>query len=347
MTGLSPQDRWLAFDIGGANIKAAHAEGPAGSIPFELWKRPEDLPGVLRVLAATFPEFDRVALTMTAELCDCFATKAEGVQAVVQAVLSLTTADRLAIWGTDGQFHTVAGIEAQPALAAASNWLALAEVAARLVPQGPGLLIDIGTTTTDLIPLRDGHAVPRGRTDTQRLQAGELEYVGTRRTPVCAIAAALEYRGGPVSLAAELFATTLDVYLTLGEIPPDPTDDATADGRPATVEAAHDRLARMVCADRTEFSAGDAQALARSAHQALLRRLRAAVERGMAALGPPRAVVLAGTGSFLARALAQEVLQPGDPIYGLAELWGGDASGAGCAHALVQLAVERLAGDRA
>ena len=35
--------RWLALDIGGANIKAAHSREQSRTLPFELWKRPDDL----------------------------------------------------------------------------------------------------------------------------------------------------------------------------------------------------------------------------------------------------------------------------------------------------------------
>jgi (4-(4-[2-(gamma-L-glutamylamino)ethyl]phenoxymethyl)furan-2-yl)methanamine synthase len=57
--------------------------------------------------------------------------------------------------------------------------------------------------------------------------------VGVRRTPVCALATELPFRGHPTGLAAELFAATLDVYLTLGEIAPNSKDLSTANGRPA------------------------------------------------------------------------------------------------------------------
>ena len=59
---------WIALDIGGANIKGAHESGVARSMTFELWKRPDALADVLRTFAGGFPSFDRVALTMTAEL---------------------------------------------------------------------------------------------------------------------------------------------------------------------------------------------------------------------------------------------------------------------------------------
>src|ERR1700730_18065136 len=69
---------WLALDVGGANIKAAHTSGAARALPFELWKRPDELAPVLSGLVRTFPDARWLALTMTAERCDCYATKTEG-----------------------------------------------------------------------------------------------------------------------------------------------------------------------------------------------------------------------------------------------------------------------------
>jgi probable H4MPT-linked C1 transfer pathway protein len=334
------QESWLALDVGGANIKAAHTAGPARTLPFELWKRPEELSQVLAALAATFPPCNHVALTMTAELCDCYPTKHVGVNAVLDAVLDALPGRPLVVWGVDGQFHDLSEIRDQPGLAAAANWLALATLVARLVPEDVGILIDIGTTTTDLIPLQDGRVAARGRTDTERLQNGELVYAGVRRTPICALATELPYRGEPTGLAAEVFASTLDVYLVLGEIAADPKDLSTADGRPATRSAARDRLARMIGTDRDTFTDDDATAFAHAADEALLARLEAVAGRACRTVGRPRSAIVAGSGEFLARRLAHRVIEPGGTILGLNQAWGTVASSAGCAHALLVLAIE-------
>jgi probable H4MPT-linked C1 transfer pathway protein len=336
-------DRWVALDIGGANIKIAHGGGRALTVPFEVWKRPDELGRAIAAAIATLPPGDHAAVTMTAELCDCFPTKRVGVNAVLDAVLEGLPRQTIAIWGVDGEFHRVDDIRRQPLLAAAANWLALATLAARLIPESRGVLIDIGSTTTDLVPLDRGRVAARGRSDTERLQLGELVYAGTRRTPVCALATELSFRGVPTGLAAEIFASTLDVYLTLGDIPPDPRDLSTADGRPATVSCARDRLARMVGADREGFSADDALAFAQEADQCLLRRLQLVAERAcQPTIGRPAAAVVAGSGEFLARRLAQRIIEPGGTIIGFREAWGAVASSAGCAHALAALAFERL-----
>src|SRR5258708_819144 len=135
----------------------------------------------------------------------------------------------------------MAGARKSPLQVAAANWLALATYAGRFVPEGPALLLDIGTTTTDIIPLFNGKPIPRGRTAPERLASCELVYTGVRRTPRCALMGSCG--------AAEFFAPTLDVHLILDFIAEDPADCNTADGRPATKTAAHARLARMMCAD--------------------------------------------------------------------------------------------------
>ena len=207
-------------------------------------------------------------------------------------------------------------------------------------------MIDIGTTTSDLIPLDSGRVAARGRNDTERLQTGELVYAGVRRTPICALATELPLRGIPTGLAAELFASTLDVYLILGEIESEPANLSTADGRPATADAARDRLARMVGADRDGFSALDAISFAQAADECLIERLRQAAERVCAAtIGQPAAAVVSGSGSFLARRLADRLIGLGGAVIDLKDAWGEVAASAGCALALLSLAEERLGGD--
>jgi (4-(4-[2-(gamma-L-glutamylamino)ethyl]phenoxymethyl)furan-2-yl)methanamine synthase len=337
---------WIGLDIGGANIKIAHEDGNARTVPFEVWKRPDELGKAIAAAAAALPASDRAAVTMTAELCDCYTAKTVGVNAVLDAVLEGLPAFSIVVWGVDGEFHSVAEARRQPHLAAAANWLALANLAARSIPDSRGLLIDIGSTTTDLIPLEHGRVAARGRSDTGRLQTGELVYAGVRRTPVCALATELPLRGIVTGLAAEIFASTLDVYLTLGDVADSPSDLSTADGRPATVEAARDRLARMVGADRDGFSHDDAHAFAHSADECLTQRLVLAAERASAAtIGRPTVAVVAGSGEFLARRVARRIIETDGPIISLREVWGTVASSAGCAFALVKLAAERFRPD--
>jgi probable H4MPT-linked C1 transfer pathway protein len=322
----------LGLDIGGANLKAAHSCGAARVKPFELWRQRAALPGALYALIDGLPPWDRLAVTMTGELCDCFETKREGVQVILDAAEKVSGGKRVLVWLTDGRLVELAEARRVPLLAAASNWLALATFAGRYAPHGPALLIDIGSTTTDIVPLLDGRPVPRGRTDSERMQFQELVYTGVRRTPVCALV-------GP-GVAAELFATILDVYLLLDQVPENPTDCGTADGRPATRPFAHARLARMLGGDGETCDQTITREMAKSvaAHQLVV--VRQALYKALSTLpGLPNTVVLSGSGEFLARfALMQWVPEVPWRLVSLTDQLGPVISQAAPAYALAILA---------
>ena len=329
----------VGLDIGGANLKAAHVSGKACLQPFALWRNPAGLPEALRRLLRLLPPFDQLAVTMTGELCDCFATRREGVLAILDAVEAVAKITPTRIWLTTGRFAALPEVRRDPLQAAAANWLALAAYVGRFAPKGCALLVDIGSTTTDLVPLAEGKPIPRARVDSERLHSRELIYTGVRRTPVCALLGA--------DGAAELFATTLDVYLTLAKLPDDETDRDTADGKPATRAHAHARLARMLCADVETTTDDERRNLAlRICHrQALL--IRQGMDRVAQDLPSiPAAVILSGSGEFLARAaleLPPDVpgrLAPLHNAISLKERHTPEISRAACAYALAVLASE-------
>ena len=116
----------LGLDVGGANLKAAHAGGAARSRPFALWKNPGGLADALRGLIAEMPSAELLAVTMTGELCDCFESKRQGVIAILDAVEEAAAGKPIRVWRTDGQFVDLAAARNTPLKAAAANWLALA-----------------------------------------------------------------------------------------------------------------------------------------------------------------------------------------------------------------------------
>jgi probable H4MPT-linked C1 transfer pathway protein len=335
--------RVVGLDIGGANLKAADSDGKATTRPFAVWKTPEKLAAEIGQLLDGFARPDAIALTMTAELADCYRTKREGVDAVLAAVELSAAAIPVAVWQTAGRFVTPREAREAPLLAAAANWHALATFVGRLAAEGAAILIDVGTTTTDLIPLVDGVPMSVGRTDCERLQSGELVYSGVKRTPVCALVATSPFRGQDCPLAAEFFATTLDVYLTLRDLPEDPHDMQTANGRPATVAAAHDRLARCLCCDTTEFSAQDAVLMSQFIAQAQRRQIARGIGAVLAAQrSTPARLLISGAGSFLAeRTVADHGRLAGAETIKLSDHLGPAIAEAACAFAVARLAVER------
>ena len=329
--------KWLAFDIGGANLKAADGDGFAVVEPFLLWQKPEQLAPALRAMVAMVPAVDHLAVTMTGELADCFRTKREGVCSVLDAVERAADGRHTRIYLTDGRLVTPAVARAHPLAAAASNWHALATFAGRLVPSGTALLVDIGTTTCDVVPLVDGLPAAAGHNDPERMSHGELVYTGVERSPLCAVLAETSWQGRPLPLAHEMFATMWDVYITLGDLVEEPDSVHTADGRAATKEAALDRLARSVCADREMFSASDARELAARAAAAQMEIIAKAMRQVVDRAGRPACVVVSGRGEWLAHRVLDELGLSSQRI-SLAEQLGPEISIAATAHALAVLA---------
>jgi (4-(4-[2-(gamma-L-glutamylamino)ethyl]phenoxymethyl)furan-2-yl)methanamine synthase len=326
----------LGLDIGGANLKAATPDGRAAAVPFPLWKQPDSLPATLAELVARFPDAGELAVTMTGELCDCFPTKRDGVRHILAAVEAAFPGCRIGVWSTAGRFLSVGAANADHMKVAAANWHGLATYAGRFAPEGTAILIDTGSTTTDVIPLVDGAPRPVGRTDPERLRSGELVYTGVRRTPICALL-------GP-AVAAEFFATAHDSHVLLGHLPEEPDNRSTADGRPMTRENARARLSRMLGGDPHLTAEPEALDLARRAFVAQRAAIAGGIRRVVDRLPrPPRAVLLSGSGAFLAGAAWDDGAAVGGPrarVSSLTDRLGPDLSTAACAYAVAVLATE-------
>ncbi len=329
---------WLALDIGGANLKAADGRGYAASHHFALWKDSKRLAAKLRRLIAEAPPADHLAVTMTGELADCFSSKKAGVLFILKAVEQAADGRHTRIYLNDGRLVAPPVVVAQPLAAASSNWHALASYCTRLVKTGVALLIDIGSTTTDIVPLCDGQVQCVGHTDSDRLLAGELVYSGIERSPVCALVRTLTYRGWHCPIAQEVFATTRDAYLLLDDLLEAPEDRHTADGQPATKQAAALRMARMISADDDQYDMDDVMRWATEVTQAQRELIVKAISGVLNRIGQPlTTVILSGHGEFLGRRIAAQ-LECQKPFISLSEQLGPDASRCAPAHALAALA---------
>jgi probable H4MPT-linked C1 transfer pathway protein len=301
----------MGWDIGGVNTKGARLEESSGlpsrsvCLPYELQREPAALGSVLRSAAEQLggTARDRHAITMTAELSQAFRTKREGIAFVLDAVESVFPADRLHVYTVAGKFVSPREARNRTFEVAASNWSATAHWVARLVPTC--LLIDIGSTTADLIPIVGGEVVTAGRTDPERLRSGELIYTGALRTPVEAVGRQVPFGTGSAGLAAEGFAIMGDVHLWLGRLTPDQYTCATPDGRPATREYAGERLARAVCADREMLDGLDLEAIAQALAADQHRLLAGALTELRRRHPPIDTAVITGLGEFLAAEAAR------------------------------------------
>jgi probable H4MPT-linked C1 transfer pathway protein len=302
----------IGWDIGGANIKAARIEcaGSDAAIveqPFALWREPHRLIDMLTGIGRRLGPVPVMAVTMTAELADCFATKREGVAFVIDAVDRAFPAVDARMYGVDGSFRSPETARERPDLVAAANWMASATVAARAFPNA--IFVDVGSTTTDVVPLVRGRVRACGRTDPARLGSGELVYTGALRTPVCAIVRSVWMQGASCRVAAEHFAIAADAHRWLGRITDDEYTCETPDGRGTGREECGARLARMVCADRETVACEDVTTIASTVARAQVRQIAVALRQVIRRLGAdsPRDAIVVGCGAFLARAAAAAV----------------------------------------
>ncbi len=272
----------IGLDVGGANIKMAVLQVVNDKTKlievsreyFPLWiKGKRGLEIKLQEIANRFRgKKHSVALCMTAELCDVYETKSEGVLHVVESVIkAFRNADNIFVVGVDLKLHSPDETSRDPLKYAATNWAANAWLASKLLDLG--VLVDMGSTTTSIIPVVEHRPVIWGLNDPEKLTCGELLYIGTLRTSVSEIVDRLPYKGRLAEVCHEKFASTGDVNLLLGKISPDIYITETFDGRGRSIEEAAARLARTICASLELMNLQEVIELARYVYEIIVHKL--------------------------------------------------------------------------
>ena len=300
----------FGWDLGGAHLKLAvlDADGNlarVAHVPCPLWLGLEHLERALRQSAGA-PLHARHALTMTGELVDLFPDRATGVAEILATFRRVVEGSEPLVFAGN-RFLDAPAAKAAWAEVASANWLASATLAATRLPEA--LVLDIGSTTTDVTLIANGRVQARGGNDHERLASEELVYSGVVRTPLAMVADRVPFSGDWVAMIAELFATTGDLYRISGELDPRFDQSPTADGRPRSREASMRRLARMIGCDFETAAAPEWERLARWLAHAQLERIQRACARVLSRglIGPDAPVVGLGVGSFLAARLAADM----------------------------------------
>ena len=283
----------IGWDLGGANLKLARIDGRRAvevtQIPCPLLQDASKFDAALAEALPLCPAGAVHAVTMTGELSDVFSDLADGVAYLVAMMREATDGEAIFYGGRAGFLHDVGAVEHAFDVASA-NWHASATFVSRFFPDA--LLVDAGTTTTDLVPLKDGAVAARGYSDGERLAEGELVYSGAVRTPVMAIARTAPFRGRMQGVAAERFATMADVWRLVGELPAGADPYPTPDLKGKSTQESARRLARMLGRDATAADLLALTDLARYFADCQLAEIEAAALALMAREGPARATWL-------------------------------------------------------
>lgn len=256
------------FDIGGANTDIAVVDFDSqGNITgirtdfkyFPMWLKKDELgEALLGLLGDDLENISAVGVCMTAELVDAYKTKKEGVIDIAKKSKESFSVPTGFI-GLNGVLSFEKLIE-RPDEVAAANWIATAKIASKI--EENCIMIDTGSTTTDIIPVKDGSECAKGRSDLERLKTGELVYSGTLRTNVAAIVDKVPLNNESVRVSSELFAIIADVHMVLGNITGEDYTCSTPDGAGKSKEDCMRRISRVICGDLDMLSQQDIENIA-------------------------------------------------------------------------------------
>jgi (4-(4-[2-(gamma-L-glutamylamino)ethyl]phenoxymethyl)furan-2-yl)methanamine synthase len=317
----------VGWDVGGAHLKAARAEDDRVVTAVQV---ASPLRFGLDALSAAFADArgrmgtaDCHLITMTGELADTFASRADGVGQLTAAAVRLLAPEPVRIYGGRAGLLTPRAAVHQVADVASANWHASAAWVAH--KQRTALLIDMGSTTTDLVPVVEGVLAARGYTDAERLATDELVYTGLVRSAVMTLADRAPMAGSWSGLVHETFATMADVYRVLGTLPEIADQMTTADGRPKTPAASRARLARIVGRDEADAADADWRRLAQWFAEAQIRRITDAAMRILSRgdLPPSAPIVAAGVGSMVIDEVARRLQRQRIPFETLLDMKAG------------------------
>jgi probable H4MPT-linked C1 transfer pathway protein len=315
----------IGIDIGGANTKVASASGTASSFYLPLWRK-NNLAGLLRRVKDEFrPE--RVGIVITGELADAFTSKKEGICSIAAAVNSVFAKPcYLNVYGELTQ-----GIAEEDAhLYAASNWAASAAFLATSVKDC--IFTDVGSTTSDIIPIKNGKSIARTM-DFDRLGQYELIYTGVLRTNIATILRVVNLSGKKYKLSTELFSITADVHCVLGNIDGADYSCDTPDSQSRDLKACYKRIARVLLCDVSELGRENTHEVARQVERAQINELAEALAF-QAREYELHTVIGAGLGEFL---IAKAAVNAGLEFRLLSQQYGRALSNVFPAFAVAQL----------
>jgi probable H4MPT-linked C1 transfer pathway protein len=303
----------IGWDVGGAHLKAALIDGEGIAlkviqVPCKLWQGIDELHAAIELVMRTFDHTpDRHIVTMTGELADIFTDRIDGVVQISRAMTARLGGAATFFFAGQGLLISSDEVSFHAVQIASANWMASAVFVAKKI--GNGLFLDIGSTTTDVLLLRDGKPQNRGFSDAERLQFDELIYTGVTRTPLMALGPRMPLDGHWYSLAAEHFATTSDVYRLTGDLDNEEDMADTADSKGKTLSGSARRIARMMGQDSKDAPIAAWIGLSMAFKQKQLDVIESSVRCSLSRLliDDDAPVIGAGTGSFLAQELARRL----------------------------------------
>ncbi|ABR54985.1 Hydantoinase/oxoprolinase [Methanococcus vannielii SB] len=314
----------LGIDIGGANTKITelyeNGEFKIHHIYFPMWKNSEKLSKVLKKYSNNV---SIVALVTTAELADSYETKQEGVENILNAVEN-AFGDNVLVFDSDCNFVLTKDAKENYMTVSASNWCATAEFVSQNIDKNC-ILVDMGSTTTDIIPIVDGKAASN-KTDLERLMNNELLYVGSLRTPLSFLSNKIMFKDTITNVSSEYFAITGDISLVLDKITEMDYSCDTPDGKPADKRNSLIRISKVLCSDLNQISADESINIAIEYYKILIDLILENVKKVSEKYGLKN-IVITGLGEEILKDALSELTKSNEfNIISIKERYGKDVS---------------------
>ena len=235
---------YLGVDIGGANLKIVGLDknkqiNLVSQEKCEIWKGLSDFDKKIIKVNKLISNKTVIGITMTAEMCDYFKKRKKGVKKIIKHIRKGLNKN---VYFWENLNNKSFSMDPSYKNVASMNWLATGKFISKKISNS--IVIDLGSTTTDLVFIRKNQIINKGFTDLKRLILSELIYTGFTRTPLFGITDKLKFNKKNYSLLPENFANISDVYRVLKKTSSKIDLFDTMDGRSKSFSNSLRRVAR-------------------------------------------------------------------------------------------------------
>ena len=258
-------------DIGGFHVKITQLTRTSNNIKinsaFIPFRQREEL---IEILTSLTTEPGLAVVTQT--ICGSrrhFSSVKEGTHNVIDMVGKICGEDKVRYPGLPCHLYTAEEAKKDYLKVAARNWVATSYLASPYLGLFEhGLVIDCGTTSTDIIPVIDSSPVTLGDNDQgyMRLRTNELLWSGLYFTLISQISNTVTLDGEEFRIKSSSRFLSFDIYVVLGLIS---AEDIAAkyynwlqEMRLVSYDSSIDKMLDLICADRDVLGVHDAQKIA-------------------------------------------------------------------------------------
>ncbi len=244
---------YIGWDIGGAHTKYTISSNNSVKsvsyiVPLQLWKSLDPLKELINDIHDKYNMSYTIinGFTMSGEMCDIFTNREEGVKKIL-SLFNRSLSKNYIYTSKYGIIPIKKYINYE--YIASMNWHIIAYYLKDFYKNI--IAIDTGSTTTDIMLIKNNKCINQRVDDHSGLKSTELMYTGILRTPIFSVVKYISFNRQKYYLIPEYYATMADIYRVLGVIEPKEDYSATADGRSKSQLNTFIRISRSLGFDYT------------------------------------------------------------------------------------------------